>query len=365
MSYRLRVILFLALSFVVYGLLGRAPLAAQVLDREASLRERQTALMRRYVQAVKDLDFDEQLSTFTQLRDVTHKSPNQPKLVSIEEIEFVLDDLRKAATFSRDDLALALQQQSEIVQGFESTKQGNHLKAINHYTRSLHLADTLYGPKAYRTVDAQLKLASAILLADGDNTVEGIEAVSSAKQSLEELQLVDSANYREALDVLTKLHYQNEDDAKVMQLAPKAILVFEKAGVQTSPEYSLLTGILAEKLNQQMKHKEALEYARKGLNQNPPKSGRLAPFYLRLLQEYARAKLRMNDFEKVPEAFEEIISVSDQVPGLPSDLRIGYREEYLSALKKMGHDERYNQVLLEVERMKRSATPQKSRYSEE
>lgn len=336
---------------------------AEQPDSQLSMMDIQAALIQQYEQGILLLDFEGQLKAVKELHDRTQGSKNEPLILKLPEIEFIMNDLQKVAKLDPARRKIAEQQLAEQAKAHFSSQAGKHLEAARHFRHSLDLAEPLYGHSSYIVVNLKSKFAGTLLYCQ-ENLDEAISTALDAKKVLETLNLTESYLYRELLVTLTGLYYEKKDRKSLIQTGEQAVASFQKDGNEhIYSRFALVTGLLAEALNQEKQHVKALQYARAGLNKQPPKAGPEAPFYLRLLQEYAQAKVAGNDYDKVPEAYEELLSVSGQLPGFPLERRLQYREDYLPILKTLGQTERYDQVQLEINQLKESLQGRKSRYS--
>lgn len=256
----------------------------------------------------------------------------------------------------------------EKVRASDSRSVGDHRAALKHDQRSLSLAKSLFGESSFFVIDGQICIARSLAIADDQESfASGTLIASEVLSTLKNLKMTNSYFYRDTLDILTKLYFRQDDYERATQVGQTTIELYKDQGAEHTGGLAMLTGIVAEAFNRLGKHREALQYAAFGLNNDPPLDGVYDTACLRLLQEYARAKIALGVSENVGPAFEKLLSVSDEFAAagsFPLDKRLEYREEYLAFLEKERNTERAEEVRKELDRLKLRAPLQKSRYSD-
>jgi hypothetical protein len=151
--------------------------------------------------------------------------------------------------------------------------------------------------------------------------------------------------------VLTDVYRHREEVERAADLGEECSRMLENWKVQPSVTYQKLHVLMAEFMNQQARHEAARHHARKSLNTGLIPTGPDVQFYIRSLREYTYAKVKLGDYEYVPEAFEEIVTILDQTPGYPEDLHLQYLREYRDVLETLGREERLREIEEEISRM--------------
>lgn len=317
--------------------------------------------------AWRELDFRKSLELFREMREVTAERSDEVCYFDVSQIDYILRDLERIEESSPEQKQLAVRWIKEMLKGADLYESGKYQEALPHYRDSLELALAIFDQDSCFVVDAQHNTASDLLAIEAPKErEEGVALALAARASLEKQQLTKIFSYRKVNNVLSRLYYKQEKYAESLEAGRIAISLYKEHKAEGLPDYALVAGITAECLLRLGKTEESLECSRSALNDNPPRSGRFAPYRIRLLQQYVRAKIALNDFEKVDLSFQQMLLVADSLIwlGYPTELRIEHREEYLKFLHSQGETKRAEEIQAEIEEIKAKSTPQKSRYSD-
>ncbi|WP_131282574.1 tetratricopeptide repeat protein [Blastopirellula marina] len=267
-----------------------------------------------------------------------------------------------------DQMELAQEEWNTRRQAEICLKFHDNTNAVKHQRRSLKLCEQLFGEKSFKSTCARLALAQAIFLSKA-NLDDGIAVAEQARQRFDELGVAESENCVETQLVLVYLYAEQDQNEKAIEAGEQSIRILEKMQYSKSSTYTKLTGVLADVLNQQKKHDQALRYAMKGRTNSSPQKGGDANDYFRLLKESGRARMGLEDHEKACQEYEYLIYRVNDETGFPEDKRLEYLEEYAGVLKKIGNDERLGYIESKIAKLKNESQDnelpevEKSRYS--
>lgn len=362
MSSRIQLFLGKILFALVITASVITPSLSQATEPGRDAAEQQVAILKGLDPAVRNFDFDRQVSILERLRQLAVQHENSPMPLAINEIDFIRRSILVSKDKFRTDPETAKNQLIERNRGLDCAISGDFCRAIEHYTKSLQLSNDLYGEASYQSLDILLKLTTAYPYCN-DDEAHGIACGVKARQTLRSLQLTQSYQYLTVLAALSTMQYKQGDYAAAVESGRVALDLYPKRGLDKSPAYFLMSGLLAESLNKEGKSKEALNCATEALAKDPPKRGQFAPFYFRLLQQFAEANVKLEHFKEADTAYKEIIAISDTLPGYPVDLRVSYREAYLAVLKISGDEKQLAKVEGEIAQLKGDTPLKRSRYT--
>lgn len=314
------------------------------------------------------LDVEELVAIYRELRDVTARSSDEYRHLDVPEIQYMLDGLEQGHAFSGERKQLFAEYMRAKMRGYTCDVQSDYGNACQHHRRSLELAKLLFEEGEFLVVDAQIRIARSLLLDESPaGLVEGTQIALDVRDIFQKQSMTNFYHYRETSDILTKLYSQRKMYDRAVEVGEATIKLYDSQGESQLGAAALLTSVVAECANRAGHYNKALEIAKSGIEKKPLIVGKFAPASLRLLHEYAYAKIALGDTEGVDRAFEKILNLSDQLANdgyYPVELRIEHCEEYLAFLKKQGDTERVSQVQTEIDRLKLRAPLQKSRYSD-
>ncbi|WP_147274122.1 hypothetical protein [Bremerella cremea] len=286
------------------------------------------------------LDLDKLLAIYRELRDITARSSDEHRHLDVPETEYMLDGLEQGHAFSGERKQQFAEYMQARIRGYICDTQSDFGNACQHHRRSLELGKSLFEEGDYFVIDAQLRIARSLLLDKSPaGLVEGTQIALGVRDILQKQSMTNSYHYREACDILTKLYSQRNMYDRAVEIGEATIKLYDSQGESQLGAAALLTSVVAECANRAGNHKKALEIAKSGIDKKPLLVGKFAPASLRLLSEYARAKIALGETEGVDRAFDKIVSLSDQFANdgyYSVELRIEHREEYLAFLKKLG-----------------------------
>ncbi|GAA4429243.1 hypothetical protein GCM10023155_20540 [Bremerella cremea] len=340
--------------------------ASQEIPDESSLYQIQTKLIQQNADAWRASNFEESQKILKRLRKVTQEKQNERKHLDLPEIDFILQDSEKFASFSDEQKQVAIQFLQEKVRGSEKSDQGRPAEAILHHKRSLELARTLFSDDSYSVLESQIRISATLLSADSqEGYTEAIDTALSVKRLLEARNMQSFYHYRQIMDVITRLYYRQRNYKSAVEFGKQTVSLYETHDATQTRSYALLTGIFVECLNHQGEYQRALEYARQGLNNIPRTHDVFDTNRIRLLLQYIEAKKALEDLEKIDLAFVEILEISDYLSplGYPSDLRLLYRKQFLAHLKKTGKLDEAKELQAKIDLMELRLPLQKSRFS--
>lgn len=342
---------------------------AQVGTDQASLYAIQSQMLQRNLLAWQSSNFEQSIDILREMRDVTASRRSEFRHLDVPDIDFILRDMEKVQKFTPDQLSLVKSIMAERRHGNDSLAMGDYAKARNHFERLLQIATPLFEDNSFLVIDSKLSVARALALDDKQESFDfGVSLALDVRNAFERQEMTNLYYYRHILDVLTKLYFKQGNFSSAVDVGEVAVDLYVEHGAQGTGEVAMLTGVVAESFNQLGMHKKALEYTSSGLNNNPPLGGLYGAACIRLLLEYTRAKIALEDFENVGPAFDKLLEVSDQFAAAGyshTEKRIEIRKEYIKFLDSQGDSERVSQLLTEINRIELRAPLQKSRFSEE
>ncbi|PQO40133.1 hypothetical protein [Blastopirellula marina] len=314
-----------------------------------SLLDAQLSLTAKYKQALDSLDFAGQQAALREMRQVTAANAAEPKFYSLAELDFMLHDLSRRDAFTAEQQEVARQQQSNRGLGMHFAGQGNLAMTIESRRTALEAAQQLYGDQAHATLDAQLLFALSLSESETEPQPDGYPSVQLAQAvlvRLENLRLTDSLQYREALRAVMFIHINHRNYPDAAKLGESYLAACERAQLTATTNYLDGLADVANVLNRDQRYAEARDVARKGLNRNFELTRQNGPSYLNLMHDYAYACIGLQDYAKVPQAYDTMLQIADQLPRFPPPRKLELLTEYQWLLKRTGDQRR----LAEIER---------------
>ncbi|PQO44715.1 hypothetical protein C5Y93_18300 [Blastopirellula marina] len=324
------------------------PRPAYAADEQAKAAEfeiKQDALIERFNAAKSSLDIQAQAIALRELRDLFHDVKVLEKEARIADVDFMLRDLEQALTFPPEKLASAQEVQRLDNLGAAS---GNPEQRLRHYRQALELAGQVYGPTSFHYVAVELGIAMTCVQAGYANDPEGIAAASHARDTLENLGMLESRRLREAHSYLAFLYYSGQDYANALSAGERAIELYGTTDDKQHNDYLKLATALTHMTNDAGRYQDSIEHARKILNSNVPLRGKKRYYYARTLRFYAEAKGIQKDFEMAEAAYEEYLLIVDRIIGFPPAERLSALKELSAVLKARENHDRLAEIEQEI-----------------
>jgi len=311
-------------------LLGLASQLAQANE----LNSRLEVLATRYSIASKQCNFSDQLRIAQEMLALAPQLEENRSLVLKDDIELRLSTLRSAINFSSEEILIAQDIQRLHENALREFNEGNLDAAADRYQKALEKSRVIYASDSIQCLQLTLDVANTWL--EGYSRIDEAQVLAEdVLNQIEALGRTNSTLYRYCLIVLTGIYIAQDDLEKALSSYEKASSSLEKLDLEASLTYLRLQGATADFLNRHNKFDSALACSRKALNAGYIPQNSDAVHYGRTLREYARAKIGLKDFDRVPEAYQEAIRIAESTPGYPKMLLLEHLEEYRDALKKL------------------------------
>ncbi|MEW4454563.1 hypothetical protein AB1L30_17955 [Bremerella sp. JC817] len=299
-------------------------------------------------EAANRCDFKAELELILTLRELNNRLPAELSTISDEHIAFVLSDLQKAVSFSEEEMELARARQAARMAAFQFFRQRQPEEGQRKFLEAIDYSTRVFGERSYHTIELQSSLANEMLL-HGSKLEEAIQLAHQVRDTLEEDQQQKCFVFCQINQTLYALYVETKAFHKAMPYGNIALRELEAVHSKKSTRYLTIQGSMAAVLNQDQRPDLALVHAQTGLNTGYIPDGSDVKYYLRLLREYARAKRALGDFERVPEAYQEMLRIAKSYPTYPKNALIEHLREYQTALKEMGDEEGQRSVEAEIE----------------
>ncbi|MCC9604595.1 hypothetical protein LOC68_27240 [Blastopirellula sp. JC732] len=333
-------------------------------EEQQRLSAQYYAGMAKYDQARMEFDLPGKIKALYEFREAAAALKAAGSAARVAEADFVLKDLLHLEKSSEEVREIAIRSEQERRLGQSSKDEKKQWDALVHFEQAMEHAKTAVGVDSHLYACAEVSWAETIVeMGDERRRTEAIAAASHVRKVVEANGAYLSTLYRTTLAVLCRLHIGQNESGPAIEAGEKAVALLEFEDLDQGPYYALLTSFLAKMLNEAGEHRRALHYARSGLYGKPPKYGEYSPFYARLLQEFTRGKVAIDDLDDLQPIYEELIQISDDNPVFPLQRRIEYREEYLAFLNSQGNNQRRDSVVAELANLKGTQPLQKSRYT--
>lgn len=319
--------------------------AADEQAKAATFDVKQDALIERFYAGKASLDIQEQAIALRALRDLFQDVKVLEKDARIADVDFMLLDLEQALTFAPEKLASAQDVQRLHNLGAVS---GDPDQRLRNFRQALQLAGEIYGPTSFHYVAIELDIALTCVQAGYANDPEGIAAASHARDTLENLGMLESRRLREAHTYLAFLYYAGEDYANALNAGECAIELFGTSDDRQHNDFLKLASALTHLTYDAGRYQDSIEYARKILNSNVPLRGMKRYYYARSLRYYADAKAIQDDFEMAEAAYEEYLLIIDRIIGFPPDERLSALKEFRGVLKTRENHDRLAEIEQEI-----------------
>lgn len=332
---------------VVLSLLGA--LESKCFSHEFHLE--QATLLTQYEMAADSVDFALQLEILQKLSRLNSRFPDEPTPVTQHHLDFMLRDVRRAVHFTAQELEVAKKRQQYRIAALRSFEQGEIAKAFSQMNEAIDSSRQVFGDSSFHTLELQSCLANKMQLSNFDRKA-AIELAHCVLEVLQRDSHQDCFIYCQIHHTLAALYIDEGEFDKASGYGEIACRQMEEMGVTRTVSYINLQGGLAAVLNLQKRHDEAVAHARKGLNAGLIPDGTDVKYYVRLLREYARGKVAVDDYERVPEAFEEMIRIAKATPNYPDFLLLEHLREYDRVANAKGWTDRKQWIAAEMSQLK-------------
>lgn len=334
---------------VVSSMLGI--LNANCFADELTLK--QAALLARYETATNNVDFEAQEDILLELSELYDKFPDEPNTFTPDHLEFILEDVTRAVRFTDEELEVAKKRQACRIAALQLFQRSEVASAISQMNQAIDYSQQIFGSRSFHTLQLQLNLANEVQNSNHDRKA-AIELAYHVLSILQEDKRQKCFLYYEINHTLAAIYIDEGDFAKAIDHGSVAIRELERFGVVKTVNYLNLQGAMAAVLNLQNNHEAAVTHARDGLNAKYILGGADVRYVMRLLREYARGKVALNDFNRVPEAYEQMVSIAKSTPNYPNSLLREHLLEYDRALAIMGQEERRQWVEAEISKLEQN-----------
>ncbi|MFN3152181.1 hypothetical protein [Bremerella sp.] len=317
------------------------------------LTRKQAALLARYETATNNVDFEAQKDILLELSELYNEFPDEPNTFTPDHLEFILEDVTRAVRFTHEELEVAKKRQACRIAALQLFQRREVASAISQMNQAIDYSKQIFGSRSFHTLQLQLNLANEMQNSNHDRKA-AIELAHHVLGILQDDKRQKCFLYYEINHALAAIYIDEGDFSKAIAHGDIAIRELERFGVVKTVNYLNLQGAMAAVLNLQNNHQAAVTHARDGLNAKYIPGGADVRYVIRLLREYARGKLALNDFSRVPEAYEQMVRIAKSTPNYPSDLIREHLLEYDRALAIMGQEERRQWVEAEISALEAS-----------
>lgn len=329
------------------------------LTQAQEVNFRMVILEQQWKRAGTTYDYSTQLRISEEMLELAKLSGGRRSLVLADDIHLRIGDIRDSVQFQGDTLANARRVEELHREGYRHSLRRENVEAIADFREALRLSTETYGPDSLHSLALSLDLATMLTRTRLDLD----EAESLSERVLDVLKKKERTNsdiHLKAMMALTDVYINREELDKAAGKGEECIQIMENWKVQPSAQYFRFQVCMAEFMNQQEQYKTALEHTRKCLNTGFVPSGNDIQYYVRSLREYAFAKVKLEDYDKVPEAFEEMLTTLDRTPGYPVHVHLQYLREYREVLEKLNKSERVGEIDEEILRLEEKERLSKS-----
>jgi len=336
-----RNIFITALPILLVGMLSGVA-SAQIQQQEILANE--------YERAQANYDFAEQLRILEAMLPLAQPMDGRRPFVMADDLHLRIEDLRSAVQFQGAKREKALHIEQMYGKAIRHFRRKEHTEAISTYREAIQLSKEIYGATSLHSLTLSKGLAT-MFINTGSDFDEAETLLTGVLDVLRNKDKTDSEIQLRAMMGLTDLYMNREEVERAADLGEECSRIFENWKAQHSVPYQRLHINMAEFMNRQARHEAARDHARKSLNTGFVATGSNVHYYIRAQREHAYAKVKLGDYEKVPEAYEEIMKILDQTPEHPEELHLQYLREYRDVLETLGRNERLREIDEEISRM--------------
>lgn len=330
------------------------PVSAHDEVDRTELNEQLKQLGLRYQRAGLTIDFDKQLELAKKLESSLEQI-DEPRPLPLFDIQLDIVDLEKMTSFDESQLNLAKEYVEFSKNGLLETRRKKYEFAIDNFQRALEISDLIYGNRSFRSLKSKVKLAKLFSLTK--NTQAGLPHAIEVARVLQN-DRNESQLYLQACCLEVNLYLVDEEVEKAIDRGLQIVSLLEESGRQKTTDYYEVLGAVAFNLNQQERYKEAISYAQKVMHTEMNLSNiKTKAYYLRLLHEYTKAKVALGDYDKLPDVYDELLKISNEIPGIPLTQHVSYVEEYVPVLRKLGRNQEAEEMEQQIKQILSGSVP--------